>query len=113
MDLFPKKQFVKKGFEEEIKKEQAREKFSESYTNMTDQINRVSGKKFSLWNKLTMWIYEKIFGPSYNFVESQELDELKESSKAFDKVSGMFQKKEDDSMDGEEVFPYVKKNFDR
>jgi hypothetical protein len=113
MDLFSKKQFVRKEFEDEIQKEHAREKFSESYSNMTDEIDRVSGKKFSLWNKLTMWIYEKVFGPRYNLVESQNTEELKESSRAFKKVSGMFQRKQDDSMEGEEIFPYVKKNFER
>ncbi len=35
----------------------ADQKFSIAYKEMNFEIDRVTGKKFTLWNKFTMWIY--------------------------------------------------------
>ncbi|MCB1190710.1 MAG: hypothetical protein H7A23_22970 [Leptospiraceae bacterium] len=89
----------------------ADKKFKESYKGMYQEIDRVSGKTFTLWNKFTMWIYSVLFGDKYHLKYKQSEYEKLESAQGFSEIQELFEPKEDASMTEEEIFKYSKRNF--
>ncbi|MEM7180566.1 MAG: hypothetical protein AAF518_06620 [Spirochaetota bacterium] len=87
--------------------------FSKSYRNMTDQLDRVSGKTFSLWSKFTMWIYSVIFGNKYHLKSKQNEYDKYRSAESFDKITEIFYTEKDNSMTEEQVFSHSKKRFSK
>jgi hypothetical protein len=75
---------------------------------MYREIDRVSGKKFNLWNKFTMWIYSIIFGDKYLLKHKQNDYQKLESAEAFQEI---FKPKKNDSMTEEEIFKYSERKF--
>lgn len=95
------------------KKEAASRAFSDSFTNMTDEIERVSSEKVKIWSLLVTWIYEKIFGKADHLKEKQSSMELYKSAEAFDKMETIFKPEPSNSMNNEEIMNHARENFEK
>ncbi|HMV76362.1 MAG TPA: hypothetical protein PL048_00105 [Leptospiraceae bacterium] len=89
----------------------ADQKFSIAYQEMNFEIDRVTGKKFHLWNKFTMWIYSVIFGDKYHLKSKQTEYEKLESVSAFEEIKEIFEPEKEDSMTEEEIFSHSRRKF--
>ena len=94
-------------------KERASREFSESFTKMTDEIDRVSSEKVTIWGLLVTWIYDKIFGRADHIKEKQSAMELYRSSEAFGKVESIFRPEPSRSMSNEQIMNHTKENFEK
>ena len=94
-------------------KEKASREFSESFSKMTDEIQRVSSEKVTVWGLLVTWIYEKIFGKADHLKEKQSTMELYKSSEAFGRVESAFRPEPSNSMNNEQIMNHTKEKFDK
>lgn len=94
-------------------KEKASREFSESFTKMTDEIERVSSEKVTIWGLLVTWIYDKIFGRADHIKEKQSTMDLYRSAEAFDKVESIFRPEPSRSMNNEQIMHHTKENFEK
>lgn len=113
MNLFEKEEYVLKGKETDIKKQIVNEEFRTTYRDMTNEVNRVSIEKFTLYDQLCIWVYKKVHGPTFSLKQEQTIKELIRSTNGFKKVISIFKPLPDKSINQEEVIPYIQKRFDR
>lgn len=85
--------------------------FTESYTDMTDEVDRVASEPVTIWSALTKWIYGKIFGDPDHLKEKQDSKDKYRSAAAFKKVQTIFKPEASDSMTNEEIMNHTKRNF--
>ncbi|MBP6738635.1 MAG: hypothetical protein KA146_01535 [Leptospiraceae bacterium] len=103
-DLFKKEDFLTKDAK-------ADSTFSNSYKNMTDEVDRVASEPVTIWSALTKGIYGKIFGDPDHLKEKQDNRDKYKSAAAFNKVQKIFEPEPDDSMTNEDIMNHTDRNF--
>jgi hypothetical protein len=95
---------------------QTSKEFSVTYRKMTDEVKRVSNEPVTIWARLTVWIYEKIFGdssirknPTSEKYKKMNARQLNRASDAFEDMTEHFSPIEDQSLNNEEILKHAKK----
>lgn len=91
--------------------EKANQKFTESYKGMTNEVNRVSKEKVTIWARLTSWIYSIIHRDPRRVKDLQNNEEKYKSAQAFDAVQRIFSKEKSQSMDNQQIMFHTQKRF--
>ena len=92
-------------------KEKASQVFTESFRNMTDEVDRVASEEVTMWGLFVSWIYEKIFGNEDHVKEKQSTIDMHRSAKAFKKIEEIFETEPSNSMNNNQILDHAEKKF--
>ncbi|MCB1160906.1 MAG: hypothetical protein KDK45_25615, partial [Leptospiraceae bacterium] len=90
----------------------ARENFSDTYREMSKAISRVSEPSFTLYDRVCIWLYEKIHG-RFISIEDQRLEEIILSIKGIKRIIFILKPLPAKSKNQKELVSFIQSNYDK